>query len=285
MYSISHTQRLEKIESLLQTHTDALATLFKDRDMVDIGSSPCTDFFRETGDPQPFAPDDNNPDTTPPAALSVHRPQEPLSTVDDEPPLPVFMIPLGHQTSTSGLLITPQVRALAGTFPHDSFFRLEARRSVPDDISFSTLPSSNGLPSLDRRITDKLVEQFFTLVYTWHPIFDREAFTEQYARLLDRGLEQDEESAVCLVALALGAIASEPTSRSGRFGDEIPGSLYFKPAFHILVTAWVNSFGDNIILSQGLVLSALYCLYLLRPLQAWRAIHMASTAIQQTLNR
>lgn len=216
----------------------------------------------------------------------LHREAEPRPTLDDSLTLPLFTIPFGHQTTTSSLLVLPQVRELAGNFPHDIFFQVEAGRSFLGDMLFSMGSSTRyELPFLDHAITDRLLEQYFKLVHTYHPLFERDALIDQYHNALDRGLQLNEESALCLVALALGAIASEPWQQDGEVERETPGFIYFQPALNIFFATWANSFGNNIVLAQGLVLSALYLLYLMRPLQGWRLIHMASTNIQQTLIR
>ncbi|KAL4945628.1 hypothetical protein BDV06DRAFT_219166 [Aspergillus oleicola] len=166
---------------------------------------------------------------------------------------------------------------MVGEFPQDTFFRLEARRPPLGDLPIN-LP-----PVIDRTISDELLQRFFVLVYPYHSLFEREQFMELYDGVIDNALQDDERTALVLTVLALGSIASEPKPQGEVMEDDMPGFKYYNAASRILVAAWAQSFGGNIILTQGLVLSALYLLYLMRPLQAWRLIHMASTSIQQTL--
>lgn len=196
-----------------------------------------------------------------------------------------FGMPIGHRTNTSSLFTLSQLRKLVGIFPEDYFFLLEARRSIPESISLRMSPISNSIPQLDRTVTDELVKNFFTLVHPWHPILDREQFRKDYNAVINEQPTPDQRSALCLVVFALGAIASKPMRSNGLLKEEIPGAAFFEPAIHILVAAWMQSFDNDILLSQGLVLSAIYYMYLLRPLQGWRLIHMASTTIQQILTR
>src|SRR6187402_2501569 len=140
MYSPQHAARLERIESLLQTHTDALANISRAHLQAEVDSRSSSDFFSETVPSEPFAPEDDTSQQQAPSPLadsSSSNIRASISVFDDNSTPQLFVIPLGHQTTTSSLLILPQVRALAGTFPHDSFYRLEARRPVPGDISFS----------------------------------------------------------------------------------------------------------------------------------------------------
>ncbi|CAG7952062.1 unnamed protein product [Penicillium salamii] len=284
---VDQTKRLETIERLLQAHSNAIADLSRSlqRDGTDVNSDRV---YASEHRSSPSSNHNANAHGRPTAATPeffLHRGAVPRPTLGDSLTLPLFTIPFGHQTTTSSLLVLPQVRSLAGNFPHDIFFRVEASRPFLGDMF--TMGSSNRyeLPVLDRTITDRLLEQYFTLVHQFHPLLERDALMSQYQNALDRGLQLDEESALCLVALALGAIASEPRQRNGEFERETPGFVYFQPALNILFATWANSFGNNIVLAQGLVLSALYLLHLMRPLQGWRLIHMASTNIQQTLIR
>ncbi|KAL4930340.1 uncharacterized protein BDV17DRAFT_259428 [Aspergillus undulatus] len=277
---IDPAKRLENIEALLKAHSDAIAELSRYLP-PDASRSPWTrEHPREHRRSQSY---NHNPQssTTPVNALSVESliqdKSQPETTPKDNSTIPLFNIPFGHRATTSSLLVLPQVRTLVGEFPQDTFFRLEARRPSLNDISF------DDLPLIHRASSHELLERFFALVYPYHPLFEREDFMAQYHIMLDRGLRRDEGSAVILVVLALGAIASEARPEGGKSEYEMPGFLYFNTACQLLVTSWTNSFGGNIVLTQGLVLCALYLLYLMRPLQAWRLIHMASTSIQQTL--
>ncbi|KAJ5371954.1 hypothetical protein N7517_003960 [Penicillium concentricum] len=285
---VDQSKRLERIEALLQAHSDTIAELSKHRqpEGSDVSSDGVYSSEHQSSPSLNHNAISDEQLTAAPSEIMLPVEAEARPTLDNSLTLPLFTIPFGHQTTTSSLLVLPQVRKLAGNFPSDIFFRVEASRLFPGDMLFS-MGSSNRyeLPFLDRTITDRLLEQYFTLVHIYHPILERDVLMDHYHNALDRGLQLDEESALCLVALALGAIASEPRQQDGEDKHEAPGFMYFQPALSIFFATWANSFGNNIVLAQGLVLSALYLLYLMRPLQGWRLIHMASTNIQQTLIR
>ncbi|KAL4969818.1 uncharacterized protein BDV14DRAFT_195347 [Aspergillus stella-maris] len=276
---VDPAKRLENIESLLQAHTDAIAELSKSLARETVDSSPAPRWStRENNRPYSHRRDPSDgPRNSFPFDPAVDHAPEPVSTPTDNSTLPLFNIPFGHRATTSSLLVLPQVRMMVGEFPQDTFFRLEARRPPLAD------PLVNIPPVMDRIISDDLLERFFELVYPYHSLFEREEFMELYQRVIDRGLQENAETALVLAVLALGAIASEPKPAGEIKEDDMAGFEYYNAASRILVAAWAQSFGGNIMLTQGLVLSALYLLYLMRPLQAWRLIHMASTSIQQTL--
>ncbi|KAL4799602.1 hypothetical protein BDV19DRAFT_385370 [Aspergillus venezuelensis] len=276
---VDPTKRLENIESLLQAHTEAIAELSKSLARGSGESSPTPRrSTRENNRPYSHRRDaSDGPRNSFPLDPVVEHAPEPVSTPTDNSTLPLFNIPFGHRATTSSLLVLAQVRAMVGDFPQDTFFRLEARRLPLADLPIH-LP-----PVIDRALSDTLLERFFELVYPYHSLFEREQFMELYDRVVDQGLREDEETALVLAVLALGAIASEPRPQGKVKEDEMPGFGYHNAASRILIAAWAQSFGGNVMLTQGLVLSALYLLYLMRPLQAWRLIHMASTSIQQTL--
>ncbi|KAL5333608.1 hypothetical protein BJX70DRAFT_403376 [Aspergillus crustosus] len=251
------SERLERIEGLLETHSVVIADLSK---KLPLESSPQASEHNARAEAEPTL-----------------TPKDPFTP-------PLFNIPIGHRSTTSSILVLPQVRPLAGEFPHDTFFRLEACRPPLGDLPFSLESLDyHDLLLPDPGRSNELLRHFFELVYPYHPLFEREELMILFEKVAERGLRQDEQSAVYLVVIALGLIASEPWRQSEVAEQDMPGFVHFNAAFRILVAAWANSFGSNVVLAQGLVLSALYLLYLMRPLQAWRLIHMASTSIQQTL--
>lgn len=202
-------------------------------------------------------------------------------TSDETPPL---TIPLGHQTSTGNLLVLPQLRSLVGQYPDEFFFKVEdtrsrsaAVRSILDPLGHAEDPSV-----IDRDSADVYLEQFFLLVYPFHPFLDRDVLVHQYEERMTRGLGLDDQSALLLAIFALGATASDDIERerTRHSGDDL-----IQQALKILYASWTLSFRGDITLAQGLVLCALYFTYTVEPLMAWRLVHMASTTIQQILAR
>lgn len=185
-------------------------------------------------------------------------------------------IPFGHSTTTGSLLHMPQTSAILGQYPLDLFFRIEQRRPVPQELSLniSSLPHLDN-STFDRSITDSLVEQYFSLVNSQHPVLDATEFWSIYAQVPSNSVHR----ALCLIVLALAeaALQQQQTTKTLAW---MPGVLYFKPALSIILQQSLVSFGTDIALPQSLYLAALYYSYLARPLLAWKLVHMASTNVQ-----
>ncbi|RFU31977.1 hypothetical protein B7463_g4371, partial [Scytalidium lignicola] len=276
--------RLEAIEALLREHSAALEAL-----KLSLGSYTTT--------PTPALGSDH---------LDVHSSrvakrfnlQTPVSTfstrvlndftsrssqvdVDDVPPL---TIPLHHQTSASSLLALPQMRCLAGEFPEEFFFQVEDSRprSVPLQSTITWGELEPQLTFIDRTQADGYLERFFTLVQQFHPFFDRSNLVARHDEIRSGGFQFNNESALFLAIFALGAIASDPVDH-GR--DSYSGDVFIRSSLKIVLSSWTATFSGDAVLSQTLVLCALYFTYTAEPLAAWRFIHMASTSIQQILIR
>ncbi|KAI8170560.1 hypothetical protein K4K49_004245 [Colletotrichum sp. SAR 10_70] len=206
------------------------------------------------------------------AATPVAPPTEPCITAP-------MAIPMSHSTTTGSLLQSRSAKALLGDYPSDVFFRVESKRSLPEPLSLTPIPLSQIVfPEIDAEESSSLVDNFFNLVNPQHPILDRGDFEHIYRDVVGNPLQADLRAALVLVVLALGraAVDTPDLTRDGW----LPGVEMFTPALQVLLGTWFNSFGDTILLPQGLYLAALYYSYLSRPLQAWRLVHMASTSIQ-----
>ncbi|KAI8162563.1 hypothetical protein K4K49_000714 [Colletotrichum sp. SAR 10_70] len=168
------------------------------------------------------------------------------------------------------------VRRLIGDYPRDFFYQVETcRTSIPELSSRHDL--SLLLASVDfiGGATDGLVSSYFTNINSTFPILDKTSFTDLFHRTLRGDQCEDVDAAVCLVVLALGKLTStdyeDVNSTNQSYGLE-----YFIPAYQILTTQWVTSFGTDLSLPTGLVLSAIYMSCLARPLLAWKLVYMAS---------
>ncbi|KAJ0343848.1 hypothetical protein COL154_008912 [Colletotrichum chrysophilum] len=206
------------------------------------------------------------------AATPVAPPTEPCITAP-------MAIPMSHSTTTGSLLQSRSAKALLGDYPSDVFLRVESKRTLPEPLSLTPiLLSQIVFPDIDAEEASSLVENFFDLVNPQHPILDRDDFEHIYRDVVGNPLQADLRAALVLVVLALGraAVDTPDLTRDGW----LPGVDMFTPALQVLLGTWFNSFGDTILLPQGLYLAALYYSYLSRPLQAWRLVHMASTSIQ-----
>lgn len=197
---------------------------------------------------------------------------------DDE--VPALTIPLGHQTSTSSLLALPQMESLVCDMPEEFLFKVEDSRprSATFDISSDVL-----FPDIEQSAADGYLDSFFTRVHPFHPFFDKSDLVKRYEDAMERGLRSDTQSALFLAIFALGATAAEPAN--GASDKAHGGDVLIQRALRILLPSWAASFSGDILLTQALILAALYFTYTVEPLMAWRLVHMASTSVQQMLIR
>ncbi|KAK2807391.1 hypothetical protein FQN51_003217 [Onygenales sp. PD_10] len=289
----SMSRRLERIESLLKTHSEAISAISQQNDLRTTPTSPHV----ATPDAQTVpayaipvpqtisetAPVNGGLHAASPADSRHSAPSVPAVSpkfTDPNIDLPPLTIPPKHQTSTNSLLALPIVKSLVGEFPEDFFFRIESERALPGSLRN---PQQN-LPYLSKAVAHPLVAAFFTDVHPCHPILDQDEFFRIYENVLERGLDFSVQSALCMVVLALGVVASQPAGADGRAGDWAPGMEYFQPALQILMAESAMSFGSNLLLPQALIFGGVYFAYLARPLQSWKLIHLASTDVQLLLS-
>lgn len=122
-----------------------------------------------------------------------------------------------------------------------------------------------------------------TVLRPHFPILDTQSFPLFFDEVLRGEGYDDSDTALCLVVLALGKLASD-SLETGQSGAYIEGTgsgiAYFSPAYHILTTRWIMSFSTGTSLPTGLLLAAIYLGYLEFPLPAWKLVYMASTKLQ-----
>ena len=207
---------------------------------------------------------------------------------DDEDAAPSISIPLGHQTSVSNVLKLPQLRPLLGEYPEEFFFKVEAKRprsAAAREMMCSTAFSLQDEFRIDKELGDAYLQSYLSRVHPYHPFIDAEDVVFHYENVMgreDRKFDFDNPSALVLAILSLGATVTDPIDRNEK---ERTGELLFQRALKILFTSWTFTFDGDVLISQALVLCALYFTYTVEPLMAWRLIHMASTSIQQLLSR
>ncbi|KAK9452556.1 hypothetical protein V1511DRAFT_513736 [Dipodascopsis uninucleata] len=212
--------------------------------------------------------------------------------------LPPFTIPMGHNTSTIRVLRLPLIKSLIGDYPQNYFFNIEAKRNI------SGLVSDRMFPPIDQDIGDMLVATYISTVHPHHPVVDTDVIFEYYKSILENGLCWDIKSAIVLIVLALGEIASNtdiaippllspsastPLSVSGgsenNSGKAYPGMHYFNPAFNIISDISRFDFGLKIEVAQAQVLAGAYLAYAVHPLSSWKMIHAASCAVQMLITQ
>jgi len=222
-----------------------------------------------------------------PEQARTHDSQSSICSPSLDVDLPPMTIPIGHSTTTESLLSSNNVKSLLGDFPRDIFMRSETKRSLPDNLSFGQgFGNLDDLPTIEPEITNSLVETYFENVHAEIPILHQGDFLNLYNKSLEVGLSNDVDSALCLVVLALGSIAT--TKLDMALDDPIqwaPGSDFMACALRILIRSFLTTFGTSVALPQALLLAAKYFGYLLLPLQSWRLVHMASTNIQHLWNQ
>lgn len=215
-------------------------------------------------------------------AMSNLRPMD-MTMTESLPPL---TIPVKHRTSSNYLLTLPMMKSLIGENPPDLFYRLEARNPVPRALSVEQLPLQNTTftsLSITREEADELVESFFATAHPNHPVLDQSDFRDIYERFTRSTLDTGIENALCLVVLAIGAVAqSFPDPQS--FSETPPGMEHMQQALPTLILQSSWSFSSSLLLPQTLVLASLYFAYIVRPLQSWKLIQAASSNLQLKLS-
>lgn len=194
-----------------------------------------------------------------------------------------LIIPVKHKTSSSYLLGLPPVKALIGEYPPDLFFRLESKSQLPPELDFDNGPISLPPFEIPEQVASNLISVFFTVVHPNHPILNSEIFHEIYSKFLETGPDSSIESALCMVVLALGAVASSQLDPN-IFNSSPPGLIYIQHAMQTLLRQSSWSFSFDLMLPQGLVLASIYFAYIIRPLQSWRLIHSATVMLQLKLS-
>lgn len=206
-------------------------------------------------------------------------PSSRLAVTSDLSNLPPLTIPVKHKTSSTYLLTLPLVRALIGEYPTDLFFKFELRscHSPLFTLERCLLPSTSV--DIQREVADHLVSVFFSIVHPNHPILDPKGFKQYYERFLDTTPDHSPESTLCMVVLALGAVAIA-TPDPETFKTSPPGMEYIQYSMPTLISLSAWSFSSSMVATQALVLASVYFAYIVRPLQSWRLIHSASTILQ-----
>ncbi|KAJ5812660.1 Transcription factor [Penicillium riverlandense] len=270
--------RLHEIEVLLNAMFDQISTTTASNassSHVPIETSPPTHSLASLQEPHLKVP------VTSSSSFPV------LAVRPNSPDLPPMTIPVKHKTSSSYLLSLLPVKSLIGEYPPDLFFRLESKNQLPHGLSFEKLQEKLQGPQssieISRDLASELVSNFFSSVHQNHPVLDPDEFQNIYTRFSDTGPDTSIESALCMVVLALGAVAASPAD-SHIFDTAPAGMVYMQHAMQTLLYQASWSFSFNLMLPQALVLASVYFAYIVRPLQSWRLIYSATTILQFKLS-
>lgn len=278
--------RLRDIEAILESQADSLMTL------AGAGGGNGGPHSNGTA-AAPSLPTGSVGDDRSMASLSISHMGVPLTPLpltnidiaEDMAGVPPLTIPVKHKTSSSYLLSLPAMKALIGEYPPDLFFLLESRDPLPQALSFDAWPSqaTQPLPPLGREVTNYLVSAFFSMAHESHPVLDEAEFRALYAGFGADSSLSNIESALCMIVLAIGAVAmSSPDAAD--FRTNPPGMEYMQHALPTLISLSAWSFSYSTILAQALVLASNYFAFVVRPLHSWRLIFSASTILQFKLS-
>ncbi|RDW86949.1 Zn(II)2Cys6 transcription factor [Aspergillus mulundensis] len=212
---------------------------------------------------------------------SNHRP---LSSADQ---ISNAILSQFHSSTTESILAWPHFKdfhALRRNY-RGSVFHLESQRP-----SFKSR-CSGILPFASKAELDSILSSFERNVNFWYPTLSRSTQTEIGLRVLSNGLEQDVDSCLALLVLALGCasqlitVASDSQSAAAESEQEhhwqLMSSLYFSHAFKRIYLAQGECTAEAV---QCLFFTALFFAFLQRPLQAWSFISAAATKCRLLLS-
>ncbi|TIA02217.1 hypothetical protein D6C82_02993 [Aureobasidium pullulans] len=184
----------------------------------------------------------------------------------------ISTIPKKHTTPALNLLQWPLIRDLVSQ-PLDPQVLVELEMSRPP----INLPH---YPRPDMANTAVFASSYFDLVNVWYACVNPHAWPNHYREATSVGFIQGADSCLVLLVLALGSAAhSGSISRLPHFGEP-RGVDYFASAWKIIPNLAIR---NDIPAVQCYILAAAYLFYLVRPLEAWNMITIASTKLQLVL--
>jgi hypothetical protein len=136
------------------------------------------------------------------------------------------------------------------------------------------------VPELDASTVDRLCAIYLARPHKCHPVLDQDEVIALCREQGIRGFPRTIDTALVLVMCALASASTSIPTLSAKWA---PGNAYFRPALDIAARAHTSGFSTDIRLPQTLILCAIYHGYCVRPAQAWRIVHMASTSFQLLL--
>ncbi|KAI1075958.1 hypothetical protein F5B20DRAFT_343521 [Whalleya microplaca] len=191
-----------------------------------------------------------------------------------------MIIPHGHHTISASLFLLQPIRALIGDYPVDFFYQIESSRfEIPAGLSHQHLQTRLRNGEVD---TQSLISNYFQRVQPLFPILDPESFDVIYQRGIQSDGGSEVDLALSLVVLALGELSvfdTKSTENTHR-DSQAPGMQHFSYAYHSLTKKWLEDLRPDRSLASGLILAAVYMLYLARPVHAWNLVSMASSRLQ-----
>jgi hypothetical protein len=184
----------------------------------------------------------------------------------------ISTMPKGHTTPALNLLQWPLIRDLVSQ-PLDPQVLVEMEMARPP----INLPH---FPRPDMANTAVYASSYFDLVNVWYACVNPNAWTNHYHEATSVGFIQGADSCLVMLVLALGAAAHGGSISRHPHNAEPRGIDYFASAWKIIPNLAIR---NDIPAIQCHILAAAYLFYLVRPLEAWNMITVASTKLQLVL--
>ncbi|KFY90886.1 hypothetical protein V500_04905 [Pseudogymnoascus sp. VKM F-4518 (FW-2643)] len=149
-------------------------------------------------------------------------------------------------------------------------------------------PLKGGVKRASQGINEEnvpgLVDRFLQLVHSKNPVLNTRQIREAARHVAEDGVGWDASSCIVLLACALGAVArpfnpsSEVGLLSGRTSlDDTFDLLETGDAFYQVARKRLGLLNQSIMAGQCHMLSGIYLMYTLHPLDAWSAFHHAGS--------
>lgn len=192
-----------------------------------------------------------------------------------------ILIPLGHQAPTGNLLMLEEIKTLIGIYPPGFFLTQESVRRVRPLVPGKSFSSVLERLNLRGHITEFMVNNFFNHIHSEFPVIERIALMNIFNTFLKTSQGNLMSDALCLTMCALGEICVTTVdifNTESKIGSN--GTDYFAHASSILNGEGTALFSRDPITPLAYFFASIYLRYRGRPLEAWRHIHTASTAVQ-----
>ncbi|PYH84782.1 hypothetical protein BO82DRAFT_389805 [Aspergillus uvarum CBS 121591] len=129
-----------------------------------------------------------------------------------------------------------------------------------------------------------LVIRFLRLVHIKNPILDSKSLRQFASSIAEHGLGWDSSSCLVLLACALGAIASPYDARTGPLEQHAPDPPHFVDSdrvaaenYYRLARRRLGLLDRSLVAAQCFLLSGIYLMYIIRPLDAQSHFHQAAS--------
>lgn len=189
-------------------------------------------------------------------------------------------------TPTASLLMLDQTKALIGEHQPGFILSQESRRRLPSLVPQKPFSALLDRLQVRRDEADFLVAKFCIHILSQFPVMDRDEFVEIFGVFHKTSQGNTLSDALCLMALALGAICSTTIDVfNAESRNPMNGSDYYAHASRILAANGSTLFSKDPTATLTHFLASVYFRYKLRPLEAWKHIHTASTGIQLIFSR